>query len=211
MGHFLLPVGWFPKERIRAMAAQAGLPVADKADSQEICFIPNGDYRQFLREQVGPPQPGDIVDLQGSVLGQHPGVPFFTVGQRHGLGIATGEKLFVVQVDAQRNRVVVGPQEALLQHHLWASRVNYLSGQPPPGPIEVAAKIRYKGAEAPATLEPHGDAALLRFHQPQRAVTPGQAVVFYQDDQVLGGGFIEGTQAPSANGPHSSNESNAAI
>ena len=190
LSRILFPVGWYPKEQIRSIATQAGLPVADKPDSQEICFIPSGDYRAFLGQRLTP-QAGEIVDSQGNVLGQHPGVEFFTIGQRRGLGFATGERLFVTRVDAQHNRVVVGPEEELLQKELRASQVNYISGEVPQKPLEVMAKIRYKAPESPAILEPHGDSVLLRFQEPQRAVTPGQAVVFYQGDRALGGGFIE--------------------
>ena len=190
LDHVLLPVGWYSKDHIRQLAAQAAFPVATKPDSQDICFIPSGDYRQFLRERVTP-RPGDIVDTAGNVLGHHEGLEFFTVGQRRSLGIVTGEKLYVVRVDARTNRVVVGSHDDLLQDRVRVSRVNYVGGQQPRGPVEVTAKIRYKAAETPAILEPHNDHAVLHFHQPQRAITPGQAAVFYQGDQVLGGGFID--------------------
>lgn len=190
MERVLFPVGHYEKEEIRAIALRSGLPVADKPDSQEICFIP-GDYRDFLRTRVEP-TPGDIVDTSGAVLGSHEGVEFFTIGQRRGLGIATAEPRYVVAVRPSTATVVVGSRDELLQEALWASRVNWISGQAPAGPIEVAAKIRYKASEAPATVTPlPGKSAQIRFQDPQRAVTPGQAVVFYQDEEVMGGGYIE--------------------
>ena len=174
------------------------MPVADKPDSQEICFIPDGDYRRFVAERAAP-RPGEMVDTNGRVVGAHPGVQFFTVGQRRGLGLpgGSGRPLYVVSIDAQRNRVAIGREEDLFRTILWASSVNYVSGLIPKGPIEVNAKIRYKASEAPALLVPGDGWAELRFHKPQRAVTPGQAVVFYRGDEVLGGGIIE-IQRPAA-------------
>jgi len=188
----LLPVGEYPKEKIRSMAAEAGLPVADKPDSQDICFIPDGDYRQFLAGRLTP-KPGQIVNTEGSILGTHPGVHLFTVGQRRGMGLpgGNGKPLYVVAINNQTHQVVVGPEEELFQKTLWASNVNYLSGQAPTGLVEITAKIRYKATETPAQLAPHDGWAELNFFQPQRAISPGQAVVFYQGEQVLGGGTIE--------------------
>ena len=193
----LLPVGWRSKKEIRDIARAEGLPVADKPDSQEICFIPQNDYRAFLAQRF-PPTPGEIVDESGAVLGQHQGVQGFTVGQRRGLGIHSQQPMFVLTIDAGANRVVVGPAEGLMQRSLWASGVNYLSGAAPDGPVEVEAKIRYKAGESAATLVPHDGWAEVRFRDPQRAVTPGQAVVFYHGDEVLGGGYIEGALLESA-------------
>ena len=186
----LLPVGGYHKSEIRAMAAQAGLPVAGKPDSQEICFIPSGDYRNFLAERLSP-QPGEIVDAHGTVLGHHQGIEQFTVGQRKGLGLASGKPLYVLGVNAETRRVIVGTAAELLQETLWASQVNYPVGAPE-GPVEVRAKIRYKALEVPATLYPRGSEAVIRFQEPQRAVTPGQAVAFYVGEELLGGGTIEG-------------------
>ena len=199
--HLLLPVGSYSKVEIRDIARDAGLPVADKPDSQEICFIPTNDYRAFLGDRFTP-TPGEIVDTDGNVLGNHQGIEHFTVGQRRGLGIYAQEPLFVLALDRESRRVVVGPAEGLLHNTLWASGVNYLSGVPVEHPIEVEAKIRYKASQSRATLIPHVESAKsqlagdywaeIRFQEPQRAITPGQAVVFYLGDEVLGGGFIEG-------------------
>ena len=190
LAHTLLPIGWYGKAEIRETALRAGLGVANKPDSQEICFIPSGDYRSFIAERMAP-QPGEIVGSSGALLGQHGGIEQFTVGQRRGLGIASDTPLYVLGVDAQRSRVIVGTADELLQDSLWASQVNYPAGAPE-GPVEVEAKIRYKAVEVPATLYPRGVEAVIRFHEPQRAVTPGQAVAFYQGEELLGGGIIEG-------------------
>ena len=189
----LLPVGWYAKSRIRDLALDAGLPVADKPDSQEICFIPDTGYREFIKERVTS-TPGDIVDSSGNVLAHHDGITDFTVGQRKGLGVYSATPLFVLGVNADTHQVVVGGPNELMQDTLSASRVNYPSG-PPAGPVRVTAKIRYKASEADATLYPQGDDAVIQFDHPQRAVTPGQAVAFYQGDDLLGGGIIEGAYA----------------
>ena len=154
-----------------------------------------GDYKAFLRERITPTT-GEVVDTVGCVLGQHPGIEFFTVGQRRGLGIVAGEPLYVLRLEPETNRVVVGPESGLYQDKLWASRVNYTLGKPPVGQVAVSVKIRYKSAETGATLHPHREGALVCFDQPQRAITPGQAVVFYQGDVLLGGGVIEGAIPP---------------
>ena len=192
LSRLLLPLGDYPKDDIRHLAAEAGLPVADKPDSQDICFIPDGDYRKFVGER-GRPKPGDIIDASGTVLGKHPGIQFFTIGQRRRLGLNgnTRAPMYVVKIDTETNQVVLGPEEELFSSTLWASRVNFISGQAPDGPLEVAAKIRYKATASPATVTPRGHWVEIRFEEPQRAVTPGQAVVFYQGQELIGGGIIE--------------------
>ena len=191
LSHTLLPVGWHSKEGIREMALEADFPNAQKPDSQDICFIPSGDYREFLREHVAA-RPGHIVDGDGLVLAEHPGVEYFTVGQRKGLGIAGQAPMYVIGIDAQAGNVIVGPEEELYRDTLWASDLSYVSGREPDAPTEVSVKIRYKSPEAEATLYPHGDQAMICFGVPQRAITPGQAVVMYRGDEVLGGGRISG-------------------
>ena len=190
LGRTLLPVGGYSKEDIRHLAQEADFPNAEKPDSQDICFIPFGDYKAFLEERITTSS-GEIVDQDGRVLGQHKGIEFFTVGQRRGLGLTSTEPLFVLRVDSQANRVVVGPESALYQGQLSVSRVNYVAGQAPAGPTPVKVKIRYKFEEAPAILHPLPEGASVVFEQPQRAVTPGQAAVFYEGDKVVGGGFID--------------------
>ncbi len=192
INRLLLPVGWYDKIEIRKLAKDAGLPVADKPDSQDICFIPQGDYRSFLTKELSP-SPGEIVDASGRVLGEHWGIEFFTVGQRRGLGINSERPLFVINVDSESKRVVVGNAEELLENSLWASDVNFISGCLPKSPIEVDAKIRYKAKTSRALVDAHADWAMVEFQEPQRAITPGQAVVFYDGEEVLGGGFIEGS------------------
>ena len=190
LGRTLMPVGGYSKEAIRQLALEADFPNAEKPDSQDICFIPFGDYKAFLEERVATTG-GDIVDREGNVLAQHKGIEFFTVGQRRGLGITGSKPLYVLRVEPETNRVVVGPESALYQDSLTVSRVNYVAGTPPAEPTPVKVKIRYKFAEAPAVLLPGPTGAKVCFEEPQRAITPGQAAVFYQGDTVLGGGFID--------------------
>ena len=188
--HTLLPLGSFTKEEIRRMASEANFPNADKPDSQDICFIPMGDYRKFLAETIIP-QSGPILDSQGAVLGQHSGIEFFTVGQRRRLGVAGSKPLYVTRIDPEDNTVVVGSEEELYSNEVMVSNVNYTLGYPPEAPEEVTVKLRYKAPYTEAILYPRGEEAMLRFIQPQRAVTPGQAAVFYRGEEVLGGGRIQ--------------------
>ena len=192
----LMPVGRYPKSEIRRLAEEAGFPNADKPDSQDICFIPTGDYREFLRERTDE-RPGDIVDAEGNVLGAHEGIQYFTVGQRRGLGLSGGPPRFVIRLEPDTRNVVVGSETDLYQDTLYADPVSWVSGVAPTGPVDVTVKIRYKFAEAPATVTAAGDGALVRFREPQRAITPGQAAVFYQGDTVLGGGAIAGHEPPA--------------
>ncbi len=190
----LFPLGEYTKAQVRAIAARLGLPVADKPESQDFCFLGGLDYRDWLALQVGESNPGPIEDLTGRRLGEHRGIAFYTVGQRRGLGIAAGVPLYVVAIDPARNAVIVGPEEALYRASLEAEDVHYVAGRPPEGPARITARIRYRAPEAPATLEPRPDgSALVRFDEPQRAPTPGQVVVFYRGDEVLGGGIIRRT------------------
>ena len=190
MEHLLFPMGLYRKSEARKMAQGLGLPVWDKEESQETCFIFNGDYRHFLAERSSH-QPGDIVDADGKVRGRHSGIAFYTVGQRRGLGVVSREPLYVLSIDRVSNRVVVGSDEQLLRSELVASEVSFVSGEAPKEPVEVTAKIRYKSPEARAMLYPEGERVRLVFEEPQRAITPGQAMVFYDGDVVLGGGIIE--------------------
>ena len=190
----LMPVGHYPKDEIRRLAAAAGFPNAHKPDSQDICFIPDGDYREFLRRSAAD-RPGDIVDGQGNILGQHEGIQYYTIGQRRGLGLAGGgAPRFVIRLEPDTRRVVVGAETELYSDTLYADPVSWIAGCPPAAETPVTVKIRYKFSEAAACLTPiagaDGDAAVVRFAEPQRAVTPGQAAVFYRGDTVLGGGPI---------------------
>ncbi|HXG16095.1 MAG TPA: tRNA 2-thiouridine(34) synthase MnmA [Calidithermus sp.] len=186
------PVGDLTKDEVRAHARRLGLVTADKPESQEICFVPGGDYRAFLRERdPGAFRPGPIVDTDGRLLGRHAGVANFTVGQRRGLGLATGRPLYVVALDPVTDRVMVGPDEALHRRTLRARAVNFIAIEPPAEPVRIEARIRHSHAPAPATVRAlPGEAAEVVFDEPQRAVAPGQSVVFYQGDLVVGGGVI---------------------
>jgi tRNA-specific 2-thiouridylase len=158
----------------------------------EICFVPDNDYGGFLEKaHLVQRQPGDIVDLQGHVLGRHEGIAFYTVGQRKGLRVSHPTPLYVVELDAARNRVVVGDDAALSRDTFTVTRCNWIAFDTPPPSLEVTAKIRYNHPGTAATVVPEGThTAAVRLHSPQRAVTPGQACVFYQDDLVVGGGWI---------------------
>jgi tRNA-specific 2-thiouridylase len=193
--HLMFPLGDYSKRQVRTMAAAFDLPTADKAESQDACFLSHGDYRAFLaRERPEATRPGPILDLQGRVLGEHGGVAFYTVGQRQGMGLAAPHPLYVVEIDPARNALVVGPKAALLRSELFAKDVHFVAGHPPPQPVPVTAKIRYKAPEAAATLVPLSEEkARVVFAAPQPAITPGQGVVFYQDEVVIGGGIITST------------------
>ena len=192
------PLGEYTKPQVRELAREMGIPVAEKNDSQEICFVPNGDYAQFIdayfREQgvEMDRQQGEIVSTDGTVLGKHTGVHHFTVGQRKGLGISARDPLYVIQTDVASQRVVVGRGDDLLRSSLTARTLNWISIAPPQAPVRAEVKIRNRHAAAPATLTPGADpdSIEVRFDEPQRAVTPGQGAVFYQGDLVLGGGWI---------------------
>lgn len=197
LGRLLLPVGQYSKEVIRELAADAGLAVADKPDSQEICFIPDGDYRKFVSDRHKP-RPGDIVDMEGNHLGSHPGIHFYTIGQRRALGLNgnTGVPKYVISIDPTTNLVTVGDEEQLYKNKFWASAVNFISGSQPVDSIDVTAKIRYKASEAKANILLHGKWAEVFFKHPQKAVTAGQAIVFYEQNEMLGGGIIELSEPP---------------
>jgi tRNA-specific 2-thiouridylase len=194
LARVLFPVGEYAKPQVRAMAAERGLPVAGRHDSQDLCFLADGDYRRFLRDWApeGAIQSGPIADSGGRVLGQHSGLPFYTVGQRKGLGVAAAEPLFVLRLEPASNTLVVGPAAELGRDHLTAHSVNWIAGQPPAGPVEAQVKIRYKARPAPAIVTPLPDGrAEVHLAQPLRDITCGQAAVFYQGEQCLGGGLIE--------------------
>ena len=190
--HLLFPLGGYRKEEVRALARQVGLGVADKPDSVEICFVPGGDHAEFIRRRrPGLATAGHFVDTAGNVLAEHDGYERFTIGQRKGLGFAAGERRFVLEIVPERNEVVIGEREELLADGLIASRVNWLI-EPPDGELVCQAKIRYRNAGSPALVVALPDGgARVEFAEPQSAVTPGQAVVFYDGDRVLGGGWIE--------------------
>ena len=192
LSHLLLPVGDYDKPAIRETARQAGLDNADKGDSQDICFVPDGDYVSFLRRQGLPLTPGDFVDESGTVLGRHRGLPCYTIGQGKGLGVAVGRHVYVLSKDEKTNTVTLGDNDRLFRRELTASRVNWISGDTPAAPVRCAAKTRYSQTEEPCTAYPLPNNCLrVVFDRPQRAITAGQAVVLYDGDVVLGGGTIE--------------------
>ncbi|HMA36396.1 MAG TPA: tRNA 2-thiouridine(34) synthase MnmA [Chloroflexia bacterium] len=193
LARLLLPLGDYDKPTVRRLAAARGLIVADKPDSQEICFIPDNNYRHFLEQmRPGLAQPGPIVNSRGEVVGQHTGLPHYTVGQRKGLGALGADPHFVLRIDPATNTLLVGTAVELHAYSLTADDVHFVAGPPPAAPFAATVKIRYRAAEAPAWVTPLAAGRVrVDFATPQRAITPGQAVVFYQDDEVLGGGTIE--------------------
>jgi len=188
--HLLLPLGNLHKAEVRRLATERVLPTSSRHDSQDVCFIPDNDYRSFIAQHI-PIKPGDIIDVEGKVLGKHNGLAQYTIGQRQGLGLASNERLYVLRFDVANNRLVVGTRDHLLSNRLLATKLSWVSGKAPQQPINVTAKIRYKSPEAAAKLYIHDGRAEVQFLKPQRAITPGQTVVFYQGDAVLGGGIIE--------------------
>lgn len=171
-----------------SIAEKARLPVATKAESQDICFVTGNGYGQFIREMGGTAEPGPIVDMSGREVGRHEGIAFYTIGQRLGLRLATREPLHVVSIEAEKNRVVVGPKKYLKASVLFAGDFNFLAEEMP---VRGEAKIRYRKHAAECTISITGDRIRVDFHDPQESITPGQAVVLYRGDEVLGGGIIE--------------------
>ena len=192
------PLGNMTKPEVRELAKQYGLSLAEKPDSQEICFVPNGDYKKFLDaylEEQGsalPDTSGELVTTDGKVIGEHGGIHGFTVGQRKGLGVATGSPLYVIEVNGDKRQVVVGRDEELWSRTLRADKLNWIAVEDLREPMRVQVKIRNKHQAAPAVIEKRGeDEILATFDEPQRAITPGQAAVFYDGDVVVGGGWIK--------------------
>jgi len=187
-----LPIGIYPKTKIREIATEFGLINADKPDSQDICFIPDRDYKKYIDKKVKKTE-GSIINSSGKILGKHDGIHNFTIGQRKGLGIESdGKPLFVTNIYSDNNNVEVGPPKELMKNNVLMSSVNFISGEKPSDDIKLEAKIRYKSFPASGRLVhlENGDAKFI-FDDPQRAITPGQALVFYKENMVLGGGFIE--------------------
>ncbi len=193
LAHLHFPLGGFSKRQVRHMARLRRLPVAERAESQDLCFVGGGDYRDFLRRYA--PQavcPGPILDQGGQQLGRHQGLAFYTIGQRKGLGIAAAAPLYVLEMDVGRKALVVGPLSALGRRELTAGEVSFVSGGWPAESLAVTAKIRYRAPDAPATVLPLEPGRVrVVFEQPLRDITPGQAVVFYDGQVCLGGGIIE--------------------
>jgi tRNA-specific 2-thiouridylase len=193
--HVLFPLGEYSKDDVKQMAKQAGFPIATRS-SQDICFISQKNYGIFLSRRFST-VPGDIINTQGKKLGQHRGIAFYTIGQRHGVGLASGEHLYVVKIEPESNRIVLGPEKELYTQKLTARKLNWISGNAPHESLIVTARIRYKSKESEAALFFRNGTVDVHFAQPQKAVTPGQAIVFYNMDEVLGGGIIESSQPPT--------------
>lgn len=188
-----LPIGEHTKAGVRALAREFALPVADKPDSQEICFVPRGSYADVVaRLRPEALRPGPVLDTRGRSIGTHQGIARYTVGQRRGLGVAAGEPRYVVAVDPERNAVIVGSEDDLLCRELVASRMNWIAVSGLDGERTVTARVRHAGRDAPGTVRPGStpDDAVVRFADPQRAAAPGQAVTLYEGERVLGGGII---------------------
>lgn len=194
LAHLLLPIGTYEKAAVRSLAAERGLISANRPDSQDICFIPDGDYVRFLQEYGGVKlEPGDFVDRSGRVLGCHRGLVCYTTGQRKGLGVSADRPLYVLEKDAETNQVILGDDRDLFSSTLTAEDVNWISIPALEGPMRFTAKTRYSQREAEATVEPlEGGRIRVRFDAPQRAITAGQAVVLYDGEMVAGGGTIVG-------------------
>lgn len=190
--HILMPLGDYTKEETRRLASKLGLTVASKPDSQEICFVEDNNYARFIKERTGQePVPGNFVDLEGNILGRHKGIIHYTVGQRKGLGIAFGKPMYVLAIDAENNNVVLGESGQEFSSELIASEPNFVSIEKLTGDMKVTVKIRYSAREAEAIISPYEDNKVkVVFKTPQRAITPGQAVVFYDGDVLVGGGTI---------------------
>jgi tRNA-specific 2-thiouridylase len=194
----LFPLGEMSKPEVRDVARQSKLAIAEKAESQEICFVPDGDYSGFIDRYLdsegatahGPPA-GEIVDARGAVVGTHTGIHRYTIGQRRGIGIASDRPLYVLGIDAEKNQVTVGDQDQLLTSEFIAAGVNWIAHDNPVEPVPASVRIRYRHHEAPATITPIANNRVrVNFVEPQRAITPGQATVFYDGDEVVGGGWI---------------------
>ena len=196
----MFPLGNLTKQHVRQMASQRGLVTAEKPESQEICFVTQGSYREFLEERRVRSLPGLVVDTSGKVLGHHNGLAFYTVGQRKGLGISSPYPLYVVGIDVDENKVIAGERSEAYAEGCYIEDVNFIMADYPDSPVEGTCMVRYRGREVPATLIPCNGGpyqglsgrgrALVRFSWPQFAVTPGQALVFYQGEFVYGGGTI---------------------
>ncbi|MFZ5989789.1 MAG: tRNA 2-thiouridine(34) synthase MnmA [Bacillota bacterium] len=193
LSKILMPIGEYTKDEVREKAKELGLSVATKPDSQEICFVEDNDYGRFIEENTDAQiRPGNFVDTRGNILGRHRGIIHYTVGQRKGLGIALGKPMYVVRLDVENNNVVLGEDTEVFSEELIADDLNFISIDKLTQPLKVKAKIRYSAKEADATIYPLEDGrAKVVFDTPQRAITPGQSVVFYDEDIVVGGGIIQ--------------------
>jgi tRNA-specific 2-thiouridylase len=193
LSRVLFPVGHYPKTGIRRLAFEMGLPLHDKPDSAEICFVPGQDYRAFVAERV-PQSAGVIIDQDGAIVGEHQGIAGYTIGQRKGIG-AFGAKRFVTGIDAEQNLIMIGDEDALMNRTLMADVASWVGGAPPASEFRAEVKVRYKSSPAPATVRVTGSEFAVEFDRPLRAITPGQAAVIYAGELVVGGGIIAAASA----------------
>jgi len=190
--HILFPLGDYRKTEIRKFAKKLKLKVADKKESQEICFVEDADYSRFLERRLLQIKPGKIIDISGKILGTHKGIPYYTIGQRHGLGISIGYPVYVVKIDAEKNKIIIGKKEELFKRSFIVENVSWTTIQPNRFPICLNTKIRYKHKEAKSKIYlMKNNTAKIVFEKPQMSITPGQSAVFYKKDIVLGGGIIK--------------------
>jgi tRNA-specific 2-thiouridylase len=193
LSHAMFPLGEYTKPQVRELAKKFNLPVAEKPDSQDLCFLSDNDYRRFLTDHAdGIAKVGNIVDTSGKILGEHTGLPFYTIGQRKGIKIAASEALYVIGTNPERNELIVGTQQELGGTRMRVARVNWVSGEVPAAPFEAMIKIRYKAKEQHGCVTPLGnDRVGVTFDEPLRDITPGQGAVFFEGEVVLGGGIIQ--------------------
>jgi tRNA-specific 2-thiouridylase len=192
LAQVIFPAGGLVKKDVKKLAVDMGFPAAVRRESQDICFVPGGDHRALLTSRLKP-RTGEIIDIAGNIRGQHRGLAYYTIGQRQGLGVSGGQPLYVIGLDTLTNRLVIGPQEQLLKKSLRAGNLNWILGQAPEGIVEITARVRYRASEVKACLSVKNETAEVTFLEPQRALAPGQSVVFYQGELVLGGGVIAET------------------
>lgn len=195
LGRIRFPVGETPKEEVRRIASEVGLPLYEKKESQDICFVGDGSYPEFLEHRGIREEGGRFVDREGNFLGNHKGILHYTIGQRKGLGIASRTPLYVVAIDAGKNEVVLGPADGTFSQGASVSVATFVAGAPPAERFSASARIRYRHPAAPCSVSVAGKRLEVRFDEPQRSVTPGQALVLYDGDEVLGGGWIECAEA----------------
>lgn len=191
LAHTLMPLGKYTKETIREVAEKIDLVVHNKPDSEEICFVPDNDHGRFIKNRVPDKvRPGNFVDKDGNILGQHKGIVYYTIGQRKGLGISLGKRVFVQKIDSKKNEIILGDEEGIFKNKLYADQLNIIAYDQLPEEMEITAKVRYSMKESKAIMRPYEKGVLVEFDEAQRAITMGQSVVFYDGEIVLGGGTI---------------------
>lgn len=190
--HTLFPLGGYTKDKVREIAEEIGLIIHDKPDSEEICFIPDDDHGNFIKRRVPDKvKPGNFIDKDGNILGQHKGIIYYTIGQRKGLGVALGRRVFVQDINPKTNEITLGNEEGIFKTRLFAKELNWIPFDELKEKIEVTAKVRYSMKESKAEIQAYKDGVMVNFKEPQRAITKGQAVVFYNGEAVIGGGIID--------------------